>query len=665
MVVGAAGARLQPASAAAAPVLVPGASKRPTGPYSGALDFAPHNGSTDDVLHLAAGYRDDVLIRWGDAVLDGAPDFDPLNQTAAAQAQQFGYNCDYLALMPLSAPSHGRSALLVVNHESTTERLMFRGYNASTPTTEQRRVAQIAHGISVVRVDRRNDGGWELSKNRSLNRRITLDTEMEMTGPAVGSPYLTRTDGRPSSVAFGTLNDCAGGTTPWGTTLHGEENFDGYFGASGPLPESSAPATHYSRYDVVPPEKAGEKRTSGRRWEEVEVDGLRRFDLAVEPNEFHRFGWIVEVDPYDPQSVPRKRTALGRMMHEGATVRIADDGRVVAYMGDDARNEYIYKFVSRRRFRPGASAGARAHNMTLLDDGDLFVARFEGNSDDFTANTLPADEQYDGVGTWVPLVKDGRSAVAGRDVAWVLLFTRLAADLVGPTKMDRPEDVETNPVTGRVYAAPTKNPVNGDETLGRGFSVPADEANPITESRVASGGGTAKRGGNNNGYVMEWEDSEVGTGTSFRWRLFMVAGIAGAPETYFAGFPSSAVSSISCPDNIAFDPAGNLWLSTDGNVVGSNDGVFAVSVEGPERGHVKRFLTVPVGAEATGPVITSDARSLLVSVQHPGAVRGATFDKPTSTWPDRGWPTRSSPKAFFARPSVVCVVHADGGYIGE
>jgi uncharacterized protein len=271
---------------------------------------------------------------------------------------------------------------------------------------------------------------------------------MRFVGPAAGSELL-RTSADPSGHRpVGTFGNCAGGTTPWGTVLSGEENFNAYFRDAGTPPAAQAEA--YRRYGVT-----GSK---GRGWERVDP----RFDTTNEPNEPNRFGWIVELDPSDPTSAPRKLTALGRMKHEGATTALAYDGRVVVYMGDDERFDYTYKFVSRKRFRRGSGADAQRHNRTLLEDGDLYVARFVGDGDD--------DGLHDGRGEWLPLVLDGRSQVPGMTLEQVLIWTRLAADRVGATKMDRPEDVETNPVNGKVYLACTNN---SNRTAAQ-----VDEANP-------------------------------------------------------------------------------------------------------------------------------------------------------------------------------------------
>ncbi|WP_448611733.1 PhoX family protein [Geodermatophilus sp. URMC 60] len=666
---------LFPEPAAAAP-----GRRGPTG--DGALTFEPVEQNFLDELVVPAGYTSAVVMRWGDPVEEGAPDFDVDAQTAEAQARQFGYNCDFIGFLPLGR----RRALLVVNHEYTNEQLMFSGVaEEEAPTTdEQKRVAMMAHGISVVQIQRQGDSGvWLPTPERDRNRRITASTPFRVTGPAAGSEYLRTTADPEGRTVLGTLNNCAGGITPWGTTLHGEENFNQYFGTSAPITEDPR-EPRLGRYSVSAEDSAG------RRWEAVDP----RFDLAQEPNEVNRFGWVVEVDPYDPTSTPRKHTSLGRFKHETANVRIAEDGRVVAYSGDDERFDYIYKFVSKKQYREGDDREAREHNMTLLEEGDLYVAHFSGDSPAAEidgSGTLPGDGEFDGTGRWVPLVQDGRSMVPGKDVAWVLTFTRLAADRLGrqldangdfpdpanpvvidpgqvPTKMDRPEDIQVNPVNGRVYASLTNN----SNRTGQDGRPGADEANPVSRSFAfdAEDGRYEERPGNRNGHVIEWEETGSIAGDTFSWRVFILAGNPEDPGTYFAGYDKSQVSAMSCPDNLEFDPAGNLWISTDGTVLstrnqeagtigGTNDGLFAVPTEGAERGHLKAFLTVPLGAECSGPMIPRDGRSVFVSVQHPGETTGSTRDTPSSTWPDR------LPERPFPRPSVVVVAREDGGRIGS
>jgi len=569
---------------------------------TGAWSPVPPN-VRDNVI-VPEGFTTSLVIAWGDPVLAGAPSFDVHAQTPEKAAGQFGYNADYVGVLPLDR----RTALLVVNHEYTNESMMFPDGEYDPDTI--RRIAIASHGMSVVKIQRSGapgSGAWRVANPRAsaYNRRITGATPFSLTGPAAGDPRL-RTSADPSGrTVLGTLNNCAGGTTPWGTVLSGEENFNQYFGRSGDL--DGRYAESYARYGI--------SGSSGRRWLEVDP----RFDLTAEPHEPFRFGWIVELDPHDPTSTPVKHTMLGRFKHEGANITIAPDGRAVAYLGDDERGDYLYKFVSADTFDPRDSQAARKRNMRLLTRGTLYVARFTGDGTE--------DGEYDGTGEWIPLTSDTTSYVPGMSVADVLIDTRLAADKVAPTRMDRPEDVEGNPVNGKVYLALTNN-------SQRGSRFDPDEANPLTESMVRSSldAPLTSTTGNRNGYVLELtEDGDDHAGTTFTWLLMLVCGDPEAPETWFAGFPKEQVSPISCPDNVAFDEAGNLWVSTDGNALGSNDGLFRVPVEGPARGHVQQFLTVPVGAEACGPLLTDADRSVWIAVQHPG--EGGTFGSPTSTWP--------------------------------
>ncbi|MFI9810956.1 PhoX family protein [Saccharothrix variisporea] len=581
------------------------------------LNFTPVQPNTRDEVVVPEGYRQAVVIRWGDPLFPDAPEFDFDHQTAAAQARQFGFNCDFAALLPLDASA--RTNLLVTNHEYTSESFMFRGYDPANPTREQVEIAWAAHGLSVVQVEQR--GGRLTPAFSRYNRRITMTTPFELRGPAAGSEYLKTSADPTGTKALGTLNNCAGGVTPWGTILSGEENFNQYFANGGTDPRRT-------RYGIP----AG---ATTRKWERFD----KRFDLAQEPNEVHRFGWVVEIDPNDPESTPVKHTALGRFKHECANVRIARDGRVVAYSGDDERFEYIYKFVSSGKVRPGTSRSARRHNMTLLDDGTLYVARFRGDSDpaeiDGTGK-LPADGTFDGRGEWIPLARGDKSYVDGMTAEEVYVFTRLAADKVGATKMDRPEDIQTHPHTGTVYCALTNN-----VDRGKPGKEGATEPNPRTF--------------NKHGQVLELRERGGDALSSyFSWNLVLVCGDPADPGTYFAGYDKSKVSPISSPDNVAFDRHGNLWISSDsaGALNGLNDGLYAMPLHGPERGHLKAFLTVPRGAETCGPVITD--RFVTVCVQHPGEVDGASADNPASHWPDGG---DSQP-----RPSVVAVWR--DGFIG-
>lgn len=574
------------------------------------LDFEPVRPNSRDAVVVPKGYQHQVVIRWGDPILPGAPEFDFDNQTARAQEQQFGYNNDFCALLPLSDDQR----LMVNNHEYTTEEFLFRGYDPENPTEEQVRIAWAAHGLSVV-VLNTTDEGFEVARDWR-NRRITLNTEFAVRGPAAGTDLLKTPADPTGTRVFGTMNNCSGGVTPWGTILSGEENIHSYFAHADGV---SDPKTkrRLARYGI-------EGGATERKWERFDS----RWDLSQQVNEPNRFGWIIELDPYDPTSTPVKHTALGRFKHEGANIHVTSDGRVVAYMGDDEKFEYFYKFVSDGTVKPGDSKHARRHNMSLLDSGTLYVAKFSGNSPDSEidgSGKLPSDGHFDGTGQWIPLAHNDESFVPGMSAPEVYVYTRIAADAVGATKMDRPEDVEPHPRTGRVYCALTHN-----EDRGVSGGAPADEVNP--------------RNGNKHGQVLEVTDDH--TGRRFTWNLLLVCGDPNDPSTYFGGFDKSQVSPISSPDNVAFDSSGNLWITTDSTeALGHNDGLFAVPLEGAERGHVMQFLTVPRGAEAAGPVVEDDV--VLISVQHPGEVDGANADNPVSHWPDGG---RSQP-----RPSVVAV----------
>lgn len=412
----------------------------------------------------------------------------------------------------------------------------------------------------------------------------------------------------------GTFGNCSGSTTPWGTVLSGEENFDGYFVA-----DSAAFGSR--RYGL-------KNKPSVYGWEAIEP----RFD-ATQPDyaaEPHRFGYIVELDPHDPESIPRKHTALGRFKHEGANVRVDHDGTVAAYMGDDERFEYLYKFVARKKYRRGSSAAARRHNLRLLTEGDLYVARF-------SRSQQPGNDNL-GQGAWIPLTQNGKSAVPGMTHQEVLVFTRAAADRVKATPMDRCEDVQPSPRTGKVYVVCTNNRDRGED----GKPGP-DAANP--------------REINKNGHIIEiTERNDRAGATSFSWDLFLVCGDADQAGTYFGGW-KGPVAPISCPDNLAFDSVGNLWIATDWapGSISKADGLFRVPLEGDKRGHLVQFLAVPYQAETCGPVIHDRDGSVFISVQHPG--EEGSWDGQLSYFPDYV-PAGAEPAAGAwrgPRPSVVQV----------
>lgn len=614
LAVGAIGAVVAPRALAAAQ----GASRETASPFP----FTELPAGSDERHHVAAGHDAAVLIRWGDPVLPGAPAFDPHNQTPEAQAKQFGYNNDFIGFFPLpGAADPAAHGLLVVNHEYTNEELMFPslgrqdGKAAFAGMSQQLvDIEMAAHGGSVIEV-RRVDGRWQVVPDSRYARRITATTPMVLAGPAAGSERLrTKADPEGRQV-LGMINNCAGGTTPWGTWLTCEENINYYF--QGKLGEASAEARNHKRLGIP-----GNLYAWGRYHE--------RFDLGAEPNEPNRFGWVVEIDPFDPASTPKKRTAMGRFKHEGAAGILAADGRYVVFQGDDERFDYVYRFVTEAK----VDLSDKAANRDILDRGTLFVARFDA----------------DGRGAWLPLVH-GQGPLTPengfRDQADVLIETRRAADLLGATKMDRPEDVEANPKTGKVYVMLTNNAKRKADQV--------DAANPRPDNRF--------------GHIVEISpDGRDYAAPGFAWEVLVRCGdpaIAAVGATF-----SSATTRdgwFGMPDNCSVDGEGRLWVATDGNSAGRTgrtDGIWAMETEGPGRGTGKHFFQVPAGAEMCGPYFTPDDTTFFVAVQHPGEAdeedpkaEPATFERPATRWPD--FDPNLPP-----RPSVVAITKRGGGRVG-
>ncbi|MCB1735277.1 MAG: PhoX family phosphatase [Gammaproteobacteria bacterium] len=586
--------------------------------------FTEISHGVDETHHVAPGYRADVLIRWGDPVTADAPEFDPYRQSAASQLKQFGYNNDFVGYVPLPFGSaNADHGLLCINHEYTDEEVMFPGFGRhvdgfDTATRALTDIEMACNGGSIIEI-RKTDGRWGVVANSRYARRITaLDTEMALSGPAAGHPRL-QTHADPSGRrVIGTFNNCAGGITPWGTYLMAEENFNNYF-----LGELSEPAEaeNYARLGLP---------GHGFPWGKFH----KRFDVGEEPNEPNRFGWVVEVDPFDPVSIPVKRTALGRFKHEGAEGILNGDGRYVIYCGDDQRFEFLYRFVSDAQ----VNKRDRGANRDLLDHGTLSVARL-------------AD---DGTLAWLPLVHGQGPLTAENGFASqadVLIETRRAATLLGATPMDRPEDVEPNPVNGRVYVMLTNNSKRDTDQV--------DGANP--------------RARNIWGHILELipEKGDHAAATA-RWEVLLRGGNPKDPGTHALWNPATSEQGwFACPDNCAVDPQGRLWVSTDQGrawkaASGTADGVWAVETEGAKRGTGRMFFRVPVGAEMCGPRFTPDGRTLFVAVQHPatdgtldypGFERRSTFEDPATRWPD--FDPNMPP-----RPSVVVITKDDGGPIG-
>lgn len=571
-----------------------------------------------DAIKVPQDYVSNVLIRWGDPILPGAPAFDISNQTKQTQSQQFGYNCDFVCYFPLEFTfplqeniAASNRGILTVNHEYVNPELMFAGYSSTAPTLAQIETGLAAHGLSVIEIQRGTNGVWSYIQNSTYNRRITGETVMQLTGPAAGDDWLKTSADTTGTSVLGMLNNCGGGWTPWGTLLTAEENFNQYFANRNSLLDSDPRKVIHARYGL--PTGASELK-----WETASP----RFNLATEPNEAFRFGYVVEIDPYNPNWVPKKRTALGRFKHEAATVTKSADNRAVVYSGDDERFDYMYKFISQNPI-----SSNREDNFNLLDSGTLYVARFND----------------DGTGVWIPLI-GGQGPLSGFTQAQVLINTRGAADLVGATRMDRPEDIERNPVNGKVYAAFTNNTLRG--TTGQPGT---NAANP--------------RAVNRHGHIIEITEAGNDAGAlTFNWEIFMLCGNPRniGDRTYFAGLnPQVArrfVSPLSAPDNLSFDARGNLWIATDGmpNNLPGNDGIFAVATEGIERGIVKQFLSSVIGCEVAGLFVSQDDKTMFVTIQHPG--EGSTLATPTSRFPDYSM-------SLPPRPSVIAITKTNGSPI--
>lgn len=599
------------------------------------IGFAPVAISTSDAIVVPPGYSAQAFAAWGDALFPDSPAWKPDGtNTGADQARQIGDNHDGMHFFPLNGKS-SQEGLLVMNHEYCNYEYLF-GAEFMTPWTADKVLkAQNAHGASVIHIRQRRNK-WEIVLNSKYNRRITGNTPMQISGPAAGHA-LMKTKADPSgTLVLGTLNNCANGFTPWGTYLTCEENFNGYFGTTSGADSRDATMR---RYGIS-------ARGTGYRWEEFDD----RFDYVKEPNESNRFGWVVEIDPFDPESMPVKRTALGRIKHENCAYAFTADRRVVVYMGDDQVNDYIYKFVSDGRFVPGKDAA----NRRLLDHGKLYVAKF-GNG--------TASGDFMGTGEWVLLDKLANPTLAAdtrfADQGELLINTRLAADAVGATKMDRPEWITVHPGTNEVYCALTNN-------SGRSAAA-IDDANP--------------RAANLYGQIVRWREAgSDAAALSFEWDLFV---IAGNPKVHPAGDLKAGSANIDAsntfnsPDGIGFDADGRLWIQTDGNF--SNTGPYAgqgnnqMLCASPETGEIRRFLVGPAGCEITGLSFTPDGKTMFINVQHPGEV-GSHPNRPTppagvgmddfiaanplafSKWPD----------AAGGRPrsATVIVTKNDGGVIG-
>ena len=566
--------------------------------------------STADTVVVPEGYSVQVIAAWGEPVgLSGDnPAFKlDASNSAAQQEAQMGMHHDGIHYFAQNGSTQG---LLVMNHEYADDGLLHSD-GMKTWTAEKVRKAQAAHGVAVIEVELK-DGRWSVVRPSPWARRITANTPMSFGGPAAGHALLQTAADPSGRRVLGTLNNCASGITPWGTYLTAEENFIFYF--KGP----DMPSAHEARWGL----RKGDP--VGYRWHEFDA----RFDASRHPNEPNRFGWLVEIDPFNPSMVPVKRTALGRASHEGATVAVTKDGRAVVYSGEDARFEYIYKFVSHDRIQPGGYAP----NAELLDHGSLYVARFDS----------------DGRGRWIALTQGQGPLTAANgfaDQGEVLIKTRQASDLLGATKMDRPEWIAVDK-DGWVYCTLTNNSNRGgDRQPG------VDAANP--------------RANNTMGNVIRWKDDGDFDGASFQWNHFVLAGDPANERAEARGSVNG--DAFGCPDGLWVDGRGVLWIQTDMSTSAMGKGDLArlgnncMLAADPKTGEVRRFLTGPAGCEITGATGTPDGRTMFINIQHPGESPSERSDpdqpRRISNWPDND-------PAGRPRSATVVIRRNDGGLIG-
>ena len=572
-----------------------------------ALAFEEIAQGLDESLYLASGYTYQVLLRWGDPVFANAPVFDPYKQTPAAQAKQFGYNNDFITFLSLDqARNDSMHGLLVVNHEFVNSRMMHPGSPHAFKLTKQQVDTEIlAHGLTIVEVQKKKYK-WHVNLESKYNRRITPHTIMRFSGPACGHDRLKTSFSPNGDNCMGTFGNCAGSMTPWGTVLTAEENVQAYFIGQA---KKTFEKKSYKRLGLKGDRSA--YSAWGKHYEQ--------WDLDRQPQAGLHAGWIVEIDPYDPNFIPIKRTALGRCKHEGCGVHVNKDSRVVIYMGDDQVFEYIYRYISKNKFEPGN----RNQNLSLLDDGELSVAEFTDQ----------------GTVIWHPLLwgMDPHTRKNGfNSQADVVIDMRSAADLVGATPMDRPEEIKVNPVTGNVFVVLTNNfkrsPLN------------TDVANP--------------RALNRHGHILELVPPQLDhRAHEFKWDVFV---LAGNPNNKFDHAKYHADISengwFSNPDNCSFDKFGNIWIATDGFYrQGIADGIWVSAAQGEGKALTKHFLRAPREAEICSPCFTPDQKTMFCSVQHPGG--DSSFDRPSTRWPD--FDPQLPP-----RPAVIAITHEQDKNIG-
>ncbi|WP_137700383.1 PhoX family protein [Marimonas lutisalis] len=558
--------------------------------------FAPIASSTADAVTVPPGYSARVVVRWGDPLWSEGTAFDPETRgTAASQALAFGDNTDGMEIF-----SHQGRTLLVVNNEYTNRSIIWGNRGDDAPNADDIEKGLLAHGVTVVELAA-GDDGWQIVTYSPYNRRITPQTPMDITGPARGHDGM-KTAADPSGTrCLGTWNNCGSGRTPWGTYLACEENFNGYFSAEDP---DHAVSPALKRYGVS-------AKDWGYGWAQID----ERFDVSKSPNEPNRAGYVVEIDPRNPDSTPKKRTALGRFKHENAECVINTDGRLVIYMGDDERGEFLYRYISDGVYAPGADTDA------LMENGTLYAAKFHDT----------------GAGEWLPLTPE----TTGMSKAEICIHTRLAASAVGATTMDRPEWVTANPNGPELYCALTNNKNRGIKPNAGGDLTPVGGPNP--------------REANKFGQIVRWRPNGGDhTADGFAWDLYVLAGNPEKLDDTRRGSENVTPSNMfNSPDGLAFDSTGLLWIQTDGNYSNAEEfegqGNNQMLAGDPVTGEIRRFLVGPRECEVTGLCWSPDRRTMFVGIQHPG-------ERGNSHWPDGG--------ASVPRSAIIAVTRDDGAPVG-
>ncbi|MDM4771368.1 phosphatase [Solimonas fluminis] len=629
-----------------------------------------------DKVTVPAGYSAYVLFALGDPLVEGVAAYTN-DGTQGDFDKRAGDHHDALAYFPFPKGSTSSTeGILAMNHEALTDIYL----HAAGPTPDRtgatgpRPLAEVlkdqhAHGVSVIKV-KKGATKWAIDKSAALNKRWHINSEMALTGPVAGSVFAVTKLSPNGRTCFGTMNNCGHGVTPWGTFLTGEENWNAYFNRGNDAAQSDAVRTQaFARYAITP----NSKGFNYRGWD-TPVDGTdlqKRFNVTITGasaaedfrNEPNHFGYVVELDPYDPTFTPRKRTALGRTSHEGSWFAPVKAGRpVVVYMGDDSRNEYAYKFVSAANWDPADATKGPAMGGKYLDSGVLYAARFKD----------------DGTGEWLALTPDN-AALSGKfsGLAEIIVNTRTAADLAGATKMDRPEWGGVNPKTGEFYLTLTNN-------SSRGTGGPAvDAANPRSYEDPK---GAATQRGNVNGHIIRLADSSGdAAATTFTWDVYLFGAQADAPAATVNLSGLTAENDFSSPDGLWFDNRGILWIQTDDGaytdvtncmmlaavpgkvgdggqkMVGAQK-TFAGKAATPDL--VRRFLVGTPGCEITGVDMTPDYKTMFVNIQHPG--ESGTLTTFQSNWPSMTTDDATVTGTAITRPrtATIVITKNDGGPIG-